>query len=381
MQLIVVRRVDSAQPFGNRSVGCGLSIELPKFLHLPATHQGVAQLGEQGFAIAPGDLALFDGLGQRRLLLFQQPLQLAAAVGQSHRERLQPLRQRPLGKAIFRFVGKPSRLLTQLIFEPAVILQQLIDGIGQPALLVAQGLILHGFGESIPKLGQFTEPLNAGGHGNLGRRLIAGYGWQVVGFIQYIDALIGARQDDATAERQIGQQQRVVDDQHIKLVEAGTGLMKRAALMLVKQGVADMTIGADGLPQLVIEGLGPAVPIAGPAALLIGLPQLLVALLLLGIRAEAQELIEAELIVLADRCRQLGQPLRAAVALAPFDEGEGERLRCEGLIQREIFANQLLLQSQGGGGEHQLLLELPGTGNGALGVGQRLADAGPGFGH
>ena len=173
----------------------------------------------------------------------------------------------------------------------------------------------------------------------------------------------------------------MVDDQHIKLVEAGTGLMKRAALMLVKQGVADMTIGADGLPQLVIEGLGPAVPIAGPATLLIGLPQLLVALLLLGIGAEAQELIEAELIVLADRCRQLGQPLRAAVALAPFDEGEGERLRCEGLIQREIFANQLLLQSQGGGGEHQLLLELPGTGNGALGVGQRLADAGPGFGH
>ena len=115
--------------------------------------------------------------------------------------------------------------------------------------------------------------------------------------------------------------------------------MKWAALVLIKQRVADVAIRTYCEPQLIIEWMGPTIPIPRPTPLLIGLPELLIRQLLGRVWAEAQQLIEAELSIIAGRLGQLSQPLGTAVTLTPLDEGEGERLSREGLIQRKVFTN------------------------------------------
>ena len=107
-------------------------------------------------------------------------------------------------------------------------------------------------------------------------------------FIQYIDALIGAGQHNSPAERQVGHQERMVDYQDIHIIQASSGLMKRAVLVLIKQRVTDMAIGTYRVPQLIIEWMGPTIPITRPIPLLIGIPELLIRLLLRRIWAEVQ---------------------------------------------------------------------------------------------
>ena len=95
--------------------------------------------------------------------------------------------------------------------------------------------------------------------------------------------------------------------------------------------------------------------------------------------AEAAE-VELEVGHLAAACG-LFQQVLAAVALAPLDQHEAKRQLAVAVVEGEVLVDQLLLQRHGGGGDHQLLLGEPCYRDGTLGIGERLADAGAGFGH
>jgi len=90
--------------------------------------------------------------------------------------------------------------------------------------------------------------------------------------------------------------------------------------------------------------------------------------------------VEFEIGHLAAVCRLLQQVL-AAVALAPLDQHETKRQLAVTVVEGEVLVDELLLQGHGGGGDHQLLLGEPCHRDGPLGIGERLADAGAGFGH
>ena len=95
--------------------------------------------------------------------------------------------------------------------------------------------------------------------------------------------------------------------------------------------------------------------------------------------AQAAE-IELEVGHIGAACRLFKQ-MFAAVTLAPLDQHEAKRQLAVAMVEGQVLVDQLLLQGDGGGGDHQLLLGEPRHRDGALGIGEGLADAGARLGH
>ncbi len=109
--------------------------------------------------------------------------------------------------------------------------------------------------------------------------MIPGYGGQVMGLVQHIETLVRWRQYDAATHGEVGEQQGVVDHQHVGRIHVVAGAVEGAVLMMSQRLVAGVAVGGDTIPAEIGDGLGPVVPITVPLAFRVGLPQRLITVL------------------------------------------------------------------------------------------------------
>ncbi|MNQ41395.1 hypothetical protein D3C85_550690 [compost metagenome] len=175
----------------------------------------------------------------------------------------------------------------------------------------------------------------------------------------------------------------MVGDDHVDLAHAFTGLVEGAlAEVRTMAPGALAVVGGQARPVLVFQGLGPAVPVAIPAVagklLDHAGEQLLAGFVDLDPEALFLEQLRSGRLCMALLQQQveLGQ---AQIATTPLGQGEGEVQAAVAHQVGQVLEDDLLLQGDGGGGDHQALAGGLGRGNRRQGVGHGLAGTGAGF--
>ncbi|MNH20430.1 hypothetical protein D3C79_801980 [compost metagenome] len=236
-------------------------------------------LRQQGLGLLATDFAVFECLADGALHPVQRPQRLLARLLQVLRQHGQGIGQDPFGKSVVLLGAKQVIVAGEPLLQRLEIRLQGGQGILQLELGVDQALLVQRPGQLAGALHQFFQPaagpLDAGGGG----AVIPGYGRQVVSLIQHIDTLVRWRQYDAAAHGEIGEQQGMVDHQHIGGVHVVPGTVEGAVLMMAQRLVAAVAIGGDAIPAQIRDGLGPVVPVPVPLPLGVGLPQRLIAFL------------------------------------------------------------------------------------------------------
>ncbi len=216
--------------------------------------------------------------------------------------------------------------------------------------------------------------------GDLGAHLqrIASDVRQVVAFIQHQQQVFWVRQDRLALHCR--HYQRMVGDHHFRLLDLTAGDEERALAIVMAIAVqAAGFVGAEPAPQVVADGLIGVIAQAVPLiAVEIGFE--LRALLLLGLVIGGEFVIEKRQQILLGwlTAGKGGQVARTDVAPAAKGGGKAQ-LRDDFAQQGQVFAVDLILQSDVGGTDHQRFLFFPGNGDAGDQVGQGFTDAGRGF--
>ncbi len=190
-------------------------------------------------------------------------------------------------------------------------------------------------------------------------------------------------QHRAAAQGQVGQDHVVVGDDHIDLAHAFAGLIEGALAEVRAMTVGALAvIGGQARPVGVFQGGGPAVAIAVPFIAGQFLDhagkQLLTGLIDLDLEAFFFEQLRRGGLRVAflEQHVELGQ---AHVAPAPLGQRETEIQPAVAHQVRQVLVDDLLLQGDGGRGDHQALAGRLRRRDGGQAVSDGLAGTGAGF--
>ena len=236
-------------------------------------------LRQQGLGLLATDFAVFERLADGTLHPVQRPQRLLARLLQVLRQHGQWVGQHPFGKSVVLLGAKQLIVAGEPLLQRLEIRLQGGQGILQLELGVEQALLVQCPGQLAGALHQFFQPAARPLDAGRGGAVIPGYGRQVVGLIQHIDTLVRWRQYDAAAHGEVGEQQGMVDHQHVGGVHVVPGAVEGAVLVVAQRLVATVAIGGDAIPAQIRNRLGPVVPVPVPLPLGVGLPQRLIALL------------------------------------------------------------------------------------------------------
>ncbi|MCY1402785.1 hypothetical protein D9M71_179420 [compost metagenome] len=206
---------------------------------------------------------------------------------------------------------------------------------------------------------------------------------QMVAFVEHVDGVARVGQHGATAQGQVGQDHVVVGDDHIHLGHAFPRPVEGALLEVRAMALGALAVvGGDPRPVLVLDGFGPGIAIAVPAVAGKAFDHLVEQLLALFVHIDTEALIGEQLggrtlrLAFLQQHVELGQ---TEVAAAPLGQGEAEIQAAVAHQVGQVLVNDLLLQGDGGRGDHQALAGGLGHGNGRQAVGHGLAGTSSGF--
>ena len=250
----------------------------------------------------------------------------------------------------------------------------------QLAQIAGQRVLGQQFGEV---LGGGLEPVGGGAQARVMGEVADGLVGQVVAFVEYVERVARVRQHGAAAQGQVGEDHVVVGDDHVDLAHAFARFIEGALAEVGAMTVGALAVvGGQARPIGVFQGGGPAVAVAVPF-----IPgqffdhagkQLLADFIDFDLEAFFFEQGGRGSLRVAflQQHVELGQAHIAATALG---QGEGEVQAAVAHQVGQVFVDDLLLQGDGGGGDHQALAGGLGGGNRRQAVGHGLAGTGAGL--
>ena len=207
--------------------------------------------------------------------------------------------------------------------------------------------------------------------------------WQVVAFVEHIEGVAWVGQYRTATQGKVSQYHIVVGDDDIHLAHAFARLVEGALAEVGAMAVGALAVvGGQARPVGVFQGGGPAVAVAVPfvAGQLLDHAgkQLLAGLIHLDLEAFFFEQGGGGGLGVAflQQYVELGQAHVAATALG---QGEGKAQAAVAHQVGQVFVDNLLLQRDGSGGDHQALASSLGRRDRSQAVGHGLAGTGTGL--
>ncbi len=256
-------------------------------------------------------------------------------------------------------------------------LRHLLDELAQ---VTRQRMLGQQFGEV---LGGGFQPIGGGTQPGVMGEMADGLVWQVMAFVEHVDRVARIRQHRTAAQGQVGQDHVVVGDDDVDLAHAFAGLVEGALAEVRAVAVGALAmVGGQAGPVGVFQGGGPTVAVAVPfiAGQLLDHAgeQLLAGFIHLDLEAFFFEQLGRGGLGMAflEQHVELGQ---AHVAPAAFGQCEREAQPAVAHQVGQVLVDDLLLQGDGGRGDHQALAGGLGGGNRRQAVGHGLAGTGAGL--
>ncbi|RMP53042.1 hypothetical protein ALQ20_05432 [Pseudomonas syringae pv. atrofaciens] len=256
-------------------------------------------------------------------------------------------------------------------------LRHLLDQLAQ---IAGQRMLGEQLGEV---LGGLFQPVGGRFQSGVVGKVADGLVRQVMPLVEYIQGVTRVRQHRTAAQCQVGQHHVMVGDDHIDLAHTFTRLIEGALLKVGAVPVGALAvIGGQTRPVLIGEFLRPAVAIAVPLVarqlLQHAGEKLLTGLIDFDLEAFFFEQLRGRVgrVTFLQQCVKLGQ---AHVTPAPLGQGEGKIQTAVAHQVRQVLVDDLLLQGDGRGSDHQPLACRLGGGNRGDGVGYGLAGTRTGF--
>ncbi len=256
-------------------------------------------------------------------------------------------------------------------------LRHLLD---QPAKVAWQRVLGQQLGQV---LGGLLQPVGGGAQTRIVGEMADGLVRQVVAFVEHVHRVAWVGQHCTATERQVGKNHVMVGDDDVDLTHAFAGFIEDTLLKIRAMPASTLAVvGGQARPVLVLEGFGPTVAVAIPAVagklLDHAVEQLLAALIHLDVETFLFEQLSGGRLRVAflQQHVEFGQ---AQVAAPPFGQREAEIQAAIAHQVGKILEDDLLLQGDGGGGNHQTLARSLGSGDRGEAVGDRLAGTGAGL--
>ncbi len=256
-------------------------------------------------------------------------------------------------------------------------LRHLLDQLAQVA---GQRVLSQQFGEV---LGGGFQPIGGGAQARVVGEVADGFIRQVVAFVEYVKGVARVRQYGTAAQGQVSQDHVVVGDDHVDLAHAFAGLVEGALAEVGAMAVGALAVvGGQARPVGIFQGGGPAVAVAVPfiAGELLDHAgeQLLADFINLDLEAFFFEQRSRGGLCMAflQQYIELGQAHVAATALG---QGESKVQAAVAHQVGQVFVDDLLLQRDSGGGDHQAFAGSLGGRDRGQAVGHGLARTGAGL--
>ena len=214
----------------------------------------------------------------------------------------------------------------------------------------------------------------------LGGKLVERLFRQVVGFVDAVKTVFRRRQNHAAAHIDVHHQQIVVGHHHIGVFQRVARQVKRTFGTVWAGGFqAAVVVVAHFLPQRIVDFIRPLVAVAVKFAAGKTLGDVVQQRQIFRLRffvPQHRWCFKAGQALLGVVLRQLVEPVGAEIAAAPLGQCEAQFQPAVGHHKRQIAADQLFLQGDGGAGHHQPLAACLRHNAAGQQISQRLADAG-----
>ncbi|RMV82932.1 hypothetical protein ALP03_05887 [Pseudomonas amygdali pv. tabaci] len=232
-------------------------------------------------------------------------------------------------------------------------------------------------------LGCLFKPVSGGFQSGVMSEVTDSLVGQVMAFVEHVQRVTRVRQHGAAAKREVRQHHVMVGDNHVNLAHAFARLIESALLKVRAMPVSALAvIGGQPRPVLIGEFLRPAVAITVPLIarqlLQHAGKQLLTGFIDLDLEAFFLEKLRSRVGRVA-LLQQRVEFRQAHVTAAALGQSEGKIQTAVAHQVRQVLIDDLLLQGDGRGGDHQPLACRLGSGNRGDGIGHGLTGTRPGL--